>query len=546
MLENLRVRNYVLIDSLDLDFTEGFSVLTGETGSGKTIIMGALGLLLGQKADKEAVRSGSDSAEISGTFFTQDKEILAYLSSLDIEVEDGQIIIKRVIRANGRSSFSVNGSTITRTQGEDLGKLLVDVSSQHAHQSLMNSNVLLSMVDEYGDNAALLNEYRDSYSSYRAGEKKLNETIESIQKSIEEADYMRFCLSELDSAELKEGEEEQLRDEIQVMSSSEYLRENLSSTQDDLRQAESFVSSSLSALRKAEKKDPRLLEYSERLESQAIELDDIFSSIRDYLSSISFSEYELEAKNSRLSQIQRIKRRFGGTVEEAIRRREEYRESLKHAEEGEDYIKALEKSVLALKNKALQLSEKLSDSRRRAALKLSKTIESNLKRLGMGSAKFRIDVSSIDMGQNGSDAVSFMIAANKGEKFADIQHTSSGGELSRIMLAIKVSLNSSSGVNTLIFDEIDSGLGGVVANAVSEELKKLSLSHQVFAITHLSQLAVKADNHFLVYKKEEGDRTISRIKRIDGEQRVKEIARLLSGETSDISLEHARRLLEVQ
>lgn len=545
MLENLRVRNYVLIDSLDLDFSEGFSVLTGETGSGKTIIMGALGLLLGQKADKEAVRNGSDSAEISGTFFTEDKLVLDYLESLDIDAEGGELLIKRVIKSNGRSSFSVNGSSITRSQGEELGKLLVDVSSQHAHQSLMNDSVLMNMVDEFSDNLDLLEKYKKCYIDLRESERKLKESAELIQKSIEEAEYMRFCLNELDSADLKEGEEEELKEEIQVISSSEYLRENLSSSQDDLRQAESYLSSSLACIRKAEKKDPRLLEYSERLESQSIELDDIFTSIRDYLGSISFSEYELEAKNSRLSQIQKIKRRFGGSVEEAIRRREEYRENLRNAEEGEDYLKVQERNTEELRNKAIDLASKLSDKRTKGADKLSKRIEENLQRLGMKSAKFKIVVDSTELSSSGADTVAFMIAANKGEKMADIQNTSSGGELSRIMLAIKVSLNSSTGVNTLIFDEIDSGLGGVVANAVSEELKKLSIGHQVFAITHLSQLAVKADNHFLVYKEEDKGRTISKIKKIDGEDRVKEIARLLSGETSDISLEHARSLLEV-
>ena len=546
MLESLKVKNYVLIDNLDLDFSEGFSVLTGETGSGKTIIMGALGLLLGQRADKDAVRNGAEYAEVSGVFTTNDKEVASFLNENDIEFEDDEILIKRVIKANGRSSYSVNGSSITRVQGEALGKMLVDISSQHAHQSLMNDNVLLSIVDEYSDSEKELDEYREKYFELKENEKKLKETKEQIAKSIEEADYIRFCLNELDNADLKEGEEESLKEDIQIMSSSEYLRESLSGAEDELRQAENALSSSLQLVKKAEKKDPRLVEYSERLESQTIELDDIFASIRDYLSSISFSEYELEAKNSRLSQIQRIKRRFGGTVEEAIRRREEYRENLKNAEDGEEYIAALEKRVEALRKETKIKAEILSEKRANGAKTLSKKIEDNLHELGMKSAIFNIELENEDFSPSGIDRVSFKIAANKGEKIADIKNTSSGGELSRIMLAIKVSINSKSDINTLIFDEIDSGLGGVVANAVSEKLKQLSENHQVFAITHLSQLAVKADNHYLVYKEEVGGRTVSHIDRIKGEDRVKEIARLLSGETSEISLEHARSLLKVQ
>lgn len=546
MLESLKVRNYVLIDNLDLDFTEGFSVLTGETGSGKTIIMGALSLLLGQKADKEAVRKGAESAEVSALFFTEDKDIISYLDSIDIECDGGEILIRRVIKVNGRSSYTINGTPVTRIQGETLGKMLVDVSSQHAHQSLMDDSVLLRLLDEYSSSEEYLEAYKKSYSELKDSEKKLSELEDMINKSVEEADYIQFCLGELDNADLKIGEEESLKEEIQIMSSSEYLRESLTSVQDDLRSAESMLSSALASLRKAEKKDPRLGEYAERLDSQTIEADDIFSSIRDYLSSISYSEYELEAKNSRLSQIQRIKRRFGGTVEEAIRRREEYREKLQASEDGESMLQALSKRVDALKHETEKLSDKLTDVRKKGAKKLSKRIEDNLHNLGMQSALFRIDIDDCGFTPTGSDKVSFMIAANKGEKIADIKSSSSGGELSRIMLAIKVSLNSTSGVNTLIFDEIDTGLGGVVANAVSEELKELSSTHQVLAITHLSQIAAKADSHYLVYKEEVKDRTISHIRKIEGEDRVKEIARLLSGETSDISLEHARSLLEVK
>ena len=545
MLDFLKVRNYVLIDSLDLEFNEGFSVLTGETGSGKTIIMGALSLLLGQKADKESVRNGAESAEVSGLFITDSEDVLSYLESLDIPAEDGELLIKRVIRANGRSSYSVNGSTITRTQGETLGKLLVDVSSQHAHQSLMDDSVLLSTLDEYSNTLKEKLSYKEAYAEYKSLEKSLLEAEERVSKTAEEAEYFRFCLNELESADLKIGEEESLKEDIQRISSSEFLRENISEASQEIRCASSSISSSSNQVGKAVKKDPSLLEFSERLESIVVELDDIFTSFRDYLEGISYSEYELEAKNSRLSQIQRIKRRFGGSVEEAIKRRDEYRESLDNLEDSEAYISSLKKKADKAKRNAEDLAEILSQKRRKGALELSRKIEENLHELGMQSATFRIEVVDEELSMTGKDKVSFKIAANKGEKITDIQATSSGGELSRIMLAIKASINSSSDVNTLIFDEIDSGLGGVVANSVSDKLKSLSENHQVLAITHLSQLASKADHHYLVRKEEVNGRTISHIDRIEGEERVKEIARLLSGETSDISLEHARSLLEV-
>ncbi len=547
MLENLKVKNYVLIDNLDLDFSNGFTCITGETGSGKTIILGALSLLLGEKADKECVRSGADSAEISGVFSTKSTAIQSWLDRHNIETEDEQILIRRVIKVNGRSAYTINGSQITRSEGEELGQLLVDVSSQHSHQSLMKNETLREMLDEASGSKNILEQYSKVYQEYKDKEKELEDLSNFISKNNEEAEYLRFCLNELDNADLKVGEEEELRESLAIISSAEFLAETLTSAQTELKNAIALLSESLQDIHKAAKKDSRLLDLSSRLESQSIESDDIYQSIRDYISSISFSEYELQEKNERLAIIQKIKRRFGGSVEEAIKRREEYRAKLLKAEDGEENIKLLEKEVEVLKEKAIEQSSELTKIRKTGAVNLAKSIECNLHKLGMKSAIMDIEVSALDtLNTYGKDKICFKIAANKGEKFSEIQNTSSGGELSRLMLALKVSLKSAGGIETLLFDEIDSGIGGVIANNVSDELKGLSKTHQVLAITHLSQLAVKADNHFLVYKTEMGGRTISNIRKIEGDERVNEIARLLSGETSDISLEHARTLLEVQ
>ena len=328
MLESLHVRNYVLIDSLDLDFSDGFTVITGETGSGKSIILGALSLLLGQKADKEAVRKGSEMAEVSGTFSIGSSEVLSWCNDHEIEVEDNTLVLRRVIRSNGRSTYSVNGTALNRSEGEELGMLLVDVSSQHAHQSLMKNDVLRKVLDEASSSLEALDSYRASYKELMETEDKLKQTKELMERSSEEADYMKYCLSELENADLKVGEEEELKEKLSLQASSEYIAENLSSAQDELKSAQSSLSEALSYIRKAEKKDPSLLQYSERLESQSIETEDIFESIRDYLSSMSFSETEIEMMNQRISLIQRMKRRFGGSVEAAIEQRENFREKL--------------------------------------------------------------------------------------------------------------------------------------------------------------------------------------------------------------------------
>lgn len=545
MLERLIVHNYVLIDSLDISFSDGFSVLTGETGSGKTIMLGAISLLLGAKADREAIRRGFDSAEVTGLFRVVSPAVLAWLDDKGVEIEDGELLIRRIIKASGRSSYTVNGSPITRIEGKELGELLVDVSSQHAQQSLMRPNVMRELLDEASGNS--LCAYHKLYQEMLEAEEKVREIEEMIQKGSEQADYMRFALSELEGAGLREGEEEELRERIRVMDSSEFLRASISSVMDELRSASSSLSDSLSTLRKAEKKDSSLSDLSERMENIDIECSDIILTLRDHLAGIDFSEEDLESANARLSVIQRVKKRYGGTVEEAMRRRDEYRERLRVSDDGEVLLADARLSLGKARQSVSAEAARLSESRKRGAKKLERSVEERLRRLGMESAVFTILVErGSDPGPDGMDDISFMIAPNKGERLSPIQNSASGGELSRIMLALKSSISGGGNVGTLLFDEIDAGIGGAVASAVADELKALSSSRQVIAITHLPQLAVKASRHFLVYKEEMGGRTISHIREIEGEDRVREIARLLSGETSDISLEHAAALLEVQ
>ena len=545
MLESLHVRNYVLIDSLDLDFSDGFTVITGETGSGKSIILGALSLLLGQKADKEAVRKGSEMAEVSGTFSIGSSEVLSWCNDHEIEVEDNTLVLRRVIRSNGRSTYSVNGTALNRSEGEELGMLLVDVSSQHAHQSLMKNDVLRKVLDEASSSLEALDSYRASYKELMETENKLKQTKELMERSSEEADYMKYCLSELENADLKVGEEEELKEKLSLQASSEYIAENLSSAQDELKSAQSSLSEALSYIRKAEKKDPSLLQYSERLESQSIETEDIFESIRDYLSSMSFSETEIEMMNQRSSLIQRMKRRFGGSVEAAIEQRENFREKLELISDSSDVISSLEKKMDKLSKEVEDKAQKLTSLRKKGATAFSKHIEEKLHRLGMEASVFTIAVTPLSSpGPYGKDKIEYLISANKGEKTSLIQETSSGGELSRLMLAMKTSMEGSGSVDTMLFDEVDAGIGGRVATCVAKELRQLSQSKQVITITHLSQIASKADRHYKVYKYEENGRTISHIKLLDGEERVRELARILSGDESEISLEHARKMLE--
>lgn len=546
MLEHLSVRNYVLIDHLDIDFHSGFTVLTGETGSGKTIMLGALSLLLGAKADRNDVRFGENSAEITGLFSVSSKAVFDWADEHGIEIEDNEILIRRLIKATGKGAYTVNGSPVTVKEGEELGHMLVDVSSQHSHQSLLRNDVLRSILDKFSSLEKEKDSYTESYKALRSIENEIKELEKRVRRSREEADYMRFSLGELEKADLREGEEEELKKEVEIMGSSEFLKENLSAAISEMKSASASLGEALDAVRKASKKDDRLAAEADRTESIGIEADDIMLSLRGYFESIDYSESELEEKNSRLMVLQRIRRKYGGSIEEAIRRRDEYRLKLEESENSEEILESLRKKRNTAYEDAVGRAEKLLSERKRGALRLSHKIEEMLHLLGMKAAIFEIRTERTEtLNPDGMDRISFLIAPNKGEKLSPIENTASGGELSRIMLALKVTVNAS-GDASMLFDEIDTGIGGTVANAVGEEMKKLAEREQVIAITHLAQIASRASSHYLVEKEEKNGRTMTRIRCVEGEERVKEIARLLSGETSDLSLEHARMLLKVQ
>lgn len=549
MLERLEVSNYVLIRSLVLDFTSGFAVLTGETGSGKSIILGALGLILGEKSKGDVVRQGEKEARIEALFsYRSGGSVEAYLKENGLEDEDGGLFIQRIVRSSGRSIMSVNGYSVTREQLEVLGQMLVDVSSQHAHQSLLRPAIQLSLLDKAAHSAPLLASYRQAYDELMQARKEQQRLIEENAKASQEADYISFCLDEIEKADVRVGEDDELSAQLKLIGQSEVLTGELEEAQEALRGgndlgALSLISRCLNAVVKASRADARLDVYRERIESASIELEDIASSLGEYLSSISFSEDELEEKSARLALLQRLKKKYGGSLEAVVSRRDEYRSALSTIENFEDLLAESGRRVEKAERELMRTGEALSAHRGSCARSLEKTIQGNLASLGLKSAVFRIVITRRQAEANGMDDVVFTLAANKGEKEGPVSQVASGGELSRIMLAIKSALTAEDEVETLLFDEIDSGLGGVVANSVAMELDKLSRSHQVIAITHLAQIAAKARTHYMVYKREEAGRTISSIGEISGEDRVDEIARLLSGEVSGISRQHAASLL---
>ena len=552
MLEQLDITNYVLISHLSISFSSGLSVLSGETGAGKSVILSAIALILGEKAKADVVRRGESEAHINAVFSYGEKDagLRAFLEREDLTGEDDTIIISRTIRAGGRSVNRVNSRIVTRETLSALGAYLIDISSQAAHQGLLKNDVQRVLLDRFSDVHAELEAYEKAFRAYQVAESELNELKEKSERARRDYDYFSFCLEELDKADLKEGEDDVLGAELKRISLSEALTEEVSASYSILKGdigegALTLLSHALSSLNRASSRDPGLDELARRLESCEIEAEDIASSLRDYLSSLTFSERELEEKNARMSLLQRMKKKYGPSLADAIKKREEFRESLLAVDNADELLSEKEKQLAKCASELEKCASALTEKRRRGASRLEEKTISILKKLSMQSAELSVMLEKIPYCQHGQDRVEFLIRANKGEKRGAIRDVASGGELSRILLALKAALSEEDETGTLIFDEVDSGIGGAVATAVGEEISALSKSHQVLVITHSAQIAARADDHFLVSKREEGERTFSEVRKIDGEGRIKEIARLLSGKTSDSALVHARELLEV-
>ena len=545
MLESLKINNFVLIPTINLDFYDGMTVLTGETGSGKSIVLGAISLILGSKADKDEIRAGESKAELEAVFRTERKSLIALLDEKGIDSDDGRIIIRRQIRSNGRSFYSLNGVNLTIAEAQEIGRMLVDITGQNSALSLVRKDRQLALLDSSKEIAASLSSYEVSYEEYLSLVEERKACLERMRKVEEDRSYLEYCLDELDKAELKEGEDDEIKAKLEVASSSEYIVENLEAVKEGLDNASRSLSAALSALFKAKGKDESLDEYYQRMESSSIETDDLLQSISAQLSSYSFDPYELDDMNSRLATLQRIRKKYGGSIEAAIEKRDEIRLMLDEAEGEAISLDRLDKAIEKKRVECLEKAEALHMLRHKRAEKLGRDITSTLKKLSMESAEFRIELEKTSLGAKGFDNVSFLIAPNRGERMSPVEDAASGGELSRIMLAIKSNFLDSDDVETLIFDEIDSGISGHAASNVASVMKELSKRHQIIAITHLAQIASKADNHILVHKSEEKGRTVSHLDYIEGEKKVAEIARLLSGDDSDISLRHARSLIEV-
>lgn len=550
MLYSLNVKNIALIDETGVGFGEGLNIFTGETGAGKSLVIGALTLALGAKLPKDIVRDEKKDADIELVFDTDNKEVLSALSDADIQSDEDMLIIRRHI-SSGRSVIRLNDSTITASALRGITGSLIDIHGQHEHQKLLYPKNQLEILDSYAGEplSELMEEYGLNYVNYKEIEKKLKQEDVDPAARLREMDLLRFELNEIESAELKPGEDEELEERFRLMNNALKITTGASQAAVLTGYEDEGASEKIGRALKVFSEAASFDKAAEALMGQLSEIDSLLGDFRkdleNYLENISFSEEEFNLARERLDLINTLKVKYGKDIEKIEEAAQDRRERLNELENFDETIAGLKDKEKETVNKLLRLGKEVSKIRRDAAGTLEKKLKSELKELNFSSVSFEIHIATDEENfhENGLDSVEFLISTNEGEKVKPLAQVASGGELSRVMLAFKTVLANSDKTDTLIFDEIDVGVSGRTAQRVSESLHKLSKRHQVICITHLPQIAAMADHHFLISKGVENGKTKTTLKELNYEESVEELSRLLGGaEITDKVKENAREM----
>lgn len=551
MLKNIHVKNFALIDEVEIDLMEGLNVLTGETGAGKSIIIDAVNFALGARVSKDVVRDDADYA-LSELVFSVDDEIAEKIKELDIEIEDEELIFTRKI-SNGKSSARVNGQTVIASQLRELAGLLIDIHGQHDNQSLLNPSKHLGFLDSMlGVEAEkLLNTVSNIFSRYNDKFKELLEIDSKVSDKDRELDLLRYQLNEIDAAALKDGEDEELEALYKKMSSAKKIAEVVTGahrlTGYESEGAGELIGRALSAIRQISDLDNQAGDLGALLTDIDSLLNDFNRSLADYEAGLEFSDEDFNDVEIRLNTINILKSKYGSSVSEILKRRDEISTEIDKLMDVDAYRERLANEVEEIKLEYLRESKKLSELRFDGAQKLSKDIEDALKDLNFLDANFLIKVSPDEdkFSPKGIDKVDLLISTNPGEKLKMLSEVASGGEMSRIMLAIKSVIASKDNIPTLIFDEIDTGISGRTAQKVSEKMSVIARQHQVICVTHLPQIAAMADSHYEIVKEATEGRTVTSINMLSEERQIEELARMLGGVTiSDAVMANAKDMKE--
>jgi len=557
MLEELTIRNLALIDAVSLRFGPGMNCLSGETGAGKSILAGALGLLRGNKGEMDQIRTGAEEGMVSAVFsLDAQSEAGRWLVAHELELDEGRLIVKRVLRRNGKGSLYIQGQPASLKDLTELSACVFDMHGQHEHQNLFNTDMHRVMLDRFGGLEDVVQLFYQEFSRLAALYKKREQLLEDERDLSRKQDYLSFALQEIQQAKPAAGEDAELEQERKIAMQAEKLSSLCVQACEGLSEGEggglSVLFSAKHALLDLAAIDPSLKELSARLDSVYYELQDISRSVQGYQDNASFDPARTDVIEERLALLSRLKKKYGGDLAAVCAFAEQAAQELAGLESIEETKAALGKQIQIIEAKVFGMAADLSVKRREAKERLKQVVETGLAGLGMAKARFDVALTRKESergtpvcGPYGYDAIEFLMSANPGEPLRSIRSVASGGELSRVMLAIKSALADSDKVSTLVFDEVDTGIGGEVAVAVGEHLHNLSASKQILAITHLASIAVRADTQYKVLKKHADGRTVTEVNEVRSQERVSEVARMLSGDSSgEASLRHAQEMLD--
>ncbi|MGI6728004.1 MAG: DNA repair protein RecN [Anaerovoracaceae bacterium] len=555
MISHIAIKDFAIIDSISLDFNQGFHIFTGETGSGKSIIIEAISLALGSRADTGYVRAGKDRAVIELTVETQDPEIFALLKENDLE-ENSTLMITREIHAAGKSVCRINGDLVSVSFLNKLCKKIADIHGQYDHQSLLNPENHIFLVDECDadDILPIKNKVKTLYHSYTDAKKRLNTLISNQLDTERKHDFMKFELEEIRAANLKVGEDTELSENLLLLQNSEMIFETLSTVYDLLYDhspsSQDGLGKSTQLLSEIESFSPNIASISNVLSDCYYKLEDLQGEIRKARDSISFSPEEINEIIERIQLLDRLKRKYGGSIEKVLVYQEKLAKNLNEIDNNQQLIEDLTKDVSLFEEQLALVCKQLTGLRKQAALKIEKSINEELKELNFKNAELSVIFSELKdkdkplYSENGTDFVEFFMVTNKGETPKPLAKIASGGEISRMMLAFKRVIGDYDRIPTLIFDEIDSGISGITASIVGKKIKEISSNHQVICITHLAQIASYADHHYRISKESTNKETFTKVTLLGFDERVNEIARLLGGmNITKTTLKNAEELI---
>jgi DNA repair protein RecN (Recombination protein N) len=561
MLKELNIKNFAIIDQLRVEFTAGLNVFTGETGAGKSIVVDALNLALGERASADLIRTGCQEAVVEAAFELNGratKEVKDLLGEQGIEMESGEdLIIRRVLAASGKNKVYINGSLANLATLSALGATLADIHGQHEHQSLLSLERQMEMLDSFGSLDGLRETLFQAYRRLQDIRKELTELEAGERDRAQREDMLRFQKNEIESSQLKPGEDEELASEQKILANSEKIA-GLSRAADEAlytsdHAALTELKKAVTNLREIASIDSRLVPVLELCEAGRAQIEEAAREVSAYAEKVEFDPDRLEQIGDRLDLIQKLKKKYGGSIDEVIAFGEKAAAELERMERSTEEIARLQKEVQTIKSGLTSQAQQLTKKRGSAARDLEKKVEAELTHLGMKKTVFTVRIAqepgddTLDgykLGPRGADRVEFLISPNPGEEPKPLARTASGGELSRIMLALKTILVEGDPIPTLVFDEVDAGIGGAVAEEVGKKLKRVAAKRQVFCITHLPQIASMAASHYGVSKSVKKDRTSTEVRLLDKQERVDEIARMLGGKTiTDATITHAREMI---